>query len=236
MTTTLSPIRVLPIPRQRPPRLTSSDQPRPSREDTRPRAIQDALAVDFASASDEQLFGPQPTGRGDLPDPEHWAAHLAQAVVEVMAGSRQAPQILRWTTPRCMPGRPSRGRRPARRRPARRRGARRAGLRARRRGGRGQCGRRRRDSGARPGHAARGGGRSLAHRGAPGRLTDSTHRDGACRPGGQGGGPTYGTDACWPGGRRGPDPRDRCLQNRRAAAPMVDPGDRLKGAGTESGR
>jgi hypothetical protein len=99
MTTALSPIRVLPIPRHRPPRITSSDQlPLPG-DDTAPRYIQDALAVDFASASDEQLFGPQPTGRGDLPDPEQWAAHLAQAVVEVMAGSRQAPQILRWTTP-----------------------------------------------------------------------------------------------------------------------------------------
>jgi hypothetical protein len=100
-TTTLRPIRVLPIPQQRPPRLVRSDleswgePPAP----TGPRYVQDALAVDFSCASDEQLFGPQPTSRGDLPDPLEWAGHLAQAVVEVMSGSRQAPQILRWTTP-----------------------------------------------------------------------------------------------------------------------------------------
>ncbi len=102
--TTLQPIRVLPIPQARPAVIT---QPEPSAlaraSDTdttnAPRYIQDALAVDFASASDEQLFGPQPTGRSGLPDPAHWAGHLAQAVVEVMAGVRQPPQILRWTTP-----------------------------------------------------------------------------------------------------------------------------------------
>ena len=97
--TTLSPIRVLPLPRQRPPRVSGADLVTGPEDSTGPRYIQDALAVDFASASDEQLFGPQPTGRGSLPDPKEWAAHLAQAVVEVMAGSRQAPQILRWTTP-----------------------------------------------------------------------------------------------------------------------------------------
>ena len=106
--TTLRPIRVLPIPQHRPPVVMAEELPAlplpaspdaGSTPDARPRYVQDALAVDFSSASDEQLFGPQPTGRGDLPDPEHWAAHLAQAVVEVMSGARQAPQILRWTTP-----------------------------------------------------------------------------------------------------------------------------------------
>lgn len=106
--TTLRPIRVLPIPQHRPPVVLAEELPAlPLRvsadaggtRNAGPRYVQDALAVDFSSASDEQLFGPQPTGRGDLPDPEHWAAHLAQAVVEVMSGARQAPQILRWTTP-----------------------------------------------------------------------------------------------------------------------------------------
>ena len=95
---TLRPLRVLPIPQLRPPLITAGQGPRPPAP-SGPRYIQDALAVDFASANDEQLFGPQPTGRADLPDPEHWAGHLAQAVVEVMSGTRQAPQILRWTTP-----------------------------------------------------------------------------------------------------------------------------------------
>ena len=104
--TTLQPIRVLPIPQVRPTVIHAAESPFPSGpaldgglDAQRPRYIQDALAVDFASASDEQLFGPQPTGRSSLPDPVHWAGHLAQAVVEVMSGLRQPPQIVRWTTP-----------------------------------------------------------------------------------------------------------------------------------------
>ena len=56
-------------------------------------------AVDFQTLSDEQLFGVQPTRRGSLPDPEPWAGHIAQALIEVMAGTRPAPQLLRWTVP-----------------------------------------------------------------------------------------------------------------------------------------
>lgn len=100
--TTLQPIRVLPIPQPRPAVIRPAEPLSlmgAAHDADRPRYIQDALAVDFASASDEQLFGPQPTGRRGLPDPVHWAGHLAQAVVEVMAGVRQPPQILRWTTP-----------------------------------------------------------------------------------------------------------------------------------------
>lgn len=61
--------------------------------------VQDPLAVDFAAASDEQLFGPQPTPVRDLPDPREWAAHLAQGIVEVMHGARPAAQVIRWTSP-----------------------------------------------------------------------------------------------------------------------------------------
>lgn len=64
-----------------------------------PGYIQDALAVDLAAASDEQVFGPQSTCRVDLPDPEPWAAQIAQAIVEVMSGLRPAAQVVRWTTP-----------------------------------------------------------------------------------------------------------------------------------------
>jgi hypothetical protein len=63
------------------------------------RYVQDALAVDFDSMTDEQLFGERPTRRDDLPDPRPWAGHIAQGLVEVMAGVRPAPQVLRWTTP-----------------------------------------------------------------------------------------------------------------------------------------
>ncbi|MGL5927959.1 MAG: Rv3235 family protein [Dermatophilaceae bacterium] len=64
-----------------------------------PGYVQDALAVDFAAASDAQVFGPQRTGRPDLPDPQQWAGRIASALLEVMNGLRPAPQVLRWTTP-----------------------------------------------------------------------------------------------------------------------------------------
>jgi hypothetical protein len=93
----LRPIRILPAPRQRPPVIPD---PEWSPSDAAPSPyIQDALAVDFTTLTDEQLFGAQPTRRDDLPDPQEWGAHVAQALVEVMAGSRPAPQLLRWTVP-----------------------------------------------------------------------------------------------------------------------------------------
>ncbi|WP_392544910.1 Rv3235 family protein [Oryzobacter telluris] len=61
--------------------------------------IQDALAVDFAAASDEQVFGPQRTVSADLPEPTRWSGQIALAMLEVMTGSRPATQVLRWTTP-----------------------------------------------------------------------------------------------------------------------------------------
>lgn len=61
--------------------------------------IQDALAVDFAAASDEQVFGPQRTVSADLPDPARWSAQITHALLEVMTGIRPATQVLRWTTP-----------------------------------------------------------------------------------------------------------------------------------------
>jgi hypothetical protein len=57
------------------------------------------LAVDFTLQTDEQLFGVQPTTRRDLPDPQAWAAHVGQAVVEVLAGTRSPVQLVRWTSP-----------------------------------------------------------------------------------------------------------------------------------------
>lgn len=54
--------------------------------------------MDFELCNDEQLFGERPTRRQDLPDPRQWGGHIAQALVEVMAGVRPAPQVLRWTT------------------------------------------------------------------------------------------------------------------------------------------
>ena len=94
----LTPLRIVPAPRTRPPVLNELESWVPEDRVT-PRYVQDALAVDFDSMTDEQLFGERPTRRDDLPDPREWAGHIAQGLVEVMAGARPAPQVLRWTTP-----------------------------------------------------------------------------------------------------------------------------------------
>ena len=77
--------------------------------------IQGALAVDFRGdwgvvqdrrdppdaqdPQDPEYFGPQRTFSRDLPEPGAWVRHMAQALIEVMAGARPAPQVIRWTTP-----------------------------------------------------------------------------------------------------------------------------------------
>lgn len=88
-------LRVLPIPESAPPVIPD---PRPEPGPTSP-FVQGTLAVDFDPTSDESFFGPQHTSSQDLPDPRSWAAHMAQALVEVMAGARPAPQVIRWTAP-----------------------------------------------------------------------------------------------------------------------------------------
>lgn len=95
----LRPIRILPAPQNRPAAIALDGRLDATDGGENPAYVQDALAVDFEWATDEQLFGPQATRRADLPDPQEWAAHIAQAIVEVMAGTRSAPQVLRWTTP-----------------------------------------------------------------------------------------------------------------------------------------
>jgi Family of unknown function (DUF6459) len=84
-----------------PPAVSLAEAVRSTREagDRRPGYVQDALAVDFAAASDAQVFGPQRTARSDLPDPTAWAGRLGLAIIEVMTGVRPAPQVVRWTTP-----------------------------------------------------------------------------------------------------------------------------------------
>ena len=125
-----APLHVAPPPRPLPPPLPLDEAVRRARAAAPgarrvPGYVQDALAVDFSCASDEQVFGPQRTPRTDLPEPSVWAARMAQALLEVMTGVRPAPQVVRWTTPevyavvarrgalvarRCAEGRAPRGR------------------------------------------------------------------------------------------------------------------------------
>ncbi|GGL28695.1 Rv3235 family protein [Phycicoccus endophyticus] len=114
-------LHVAPTPRPLPPALPLGEAVRRGRAAAGAPAgrvlgyVQDALAVDFSCASDEQVFGPQRTARGDLPDPAAWAARMAQALLEVMTGARPAPQVLRWTTPEVYAVLARRGARVARR-------------------------------------------------------------------------------------------------------------------------
>jgi Family of unknown function (DUF6459) len=71
--------------------------------------IQGALAMDFSvgcdvvqdpeDPEDPEYFGPQRTFTRNLPEPQAWVRHMAQALVEVMSGARPAPQVIRWTSP-----------------------------------------------------------------------------------------------------------------------------------------
>lgn len=105
---------------QRPPAIPLAEAMRQSVDVLgHPAYIQDSLAVDLASASDEQLFGPQSTSRIDLPEPGQWAGQIAQAIVEVMSGLRPAAQVVRWTTPQVYAVVARRGALAARRRASR---------------------------------------------------------------------------------------------------------------------
>jgi len=109
---TPEPLRVLDIPDNAPPILASpSWQATAATQALSPwlrpygpgsdKFVQGMLAVSFGDddPDDQRVFGPQRTGAGDLPDPHAWAGHIAQAVVEVLAGTRPAPQLIRWTSP-----------------------------------------------------------------------------------------------------------------------------------------
>jgi Family of unknown function (DUF6459) len=101
----LPPIRVRPIPDISPPIIDS----RVAVLAELSPFVQGTLAISFnarydASADpgdpeDPAYFGPQRTLSGDLPEPQAWVSHMAQALVEVMSGARPAPQVIRWTTP-----------------------------------------------------------------------------------------------------------------------------------------
>lgn len=67
-------------------------QPAPFRW-SRDEALPHALSVAGAPRSP---LHPDPHA---LPDPDQWAATLARAVVEVVTGARQAPQLRRWLLP-----------------------------------------------------------------------------------------------------------------------------------------
>ena len=100
-------LSVRPTPDLSPPPTASrhAPWPAPAFQDPSP-FIQGTLAIDFSVKYDpaqdpeaREYFGPQRALSRDLPEPETWVRHIAQALVEVMSGARPAPQVIRWTTP-----------------------------------------------------------------------------------------------------------------------------------------
>lgn len=90
-------LRVLPIPANEPP-VIHPDDVHTRAPDPSVRYVQDALALPFTHDDDETWFEPQPTATVELPDPQVFATRIAQALVEVLAGARPAPQVVRWTS------------------------------------------------------------------------------------------------------------------------------------------
>lgn len=115
--TAADPLVTRPIPDPSPPLLPDAAlEPAP---DT--AFVQGTLAFSLAILEDE-FFGPQRTAARDLPDPQTWVANLAQALVEVMSGTRPAPQVIRWTSPEVYSAVARRSAMAARRQAARRTG------------------------------------------------------------------------------------------------------------------
>ena len=88
-------LRVSPIPRREPPRITADEA-----FETPPTAgaayVQGVLAL--SDPDDDGFFDRQPTARVQLPRPDAFARSLGQALVEVMWGARPSTQVVRWTT------------------------------------------------------------------------------------------------------------------------------------------
>ena len=90
------------------PRPRASEAPR-RRTSTRPTPTRPIQPTPFRWTQDPELAyraAPSPTPthyvtlpKESLPDPGPWAANRARAIVEVVTGVRQAPQLRRWMLP-----------------------------------------------------------------------------------------------------------------------------------------
>lgn len=90
-----TPLAVRPIPPTAPARISADEAW------AAPQAlVQDALALDFFPPDPEGTeFDRQPTRRSQLDDPSPFVAKMAQAIIEIVAGQRPAPQLIRHLTP-----------------------------------------------------------------------------------------------------------------------------------------
>lgn len=92
---TIKPVLVRPVPDTEPPLISAEEAYRPA--PPQPYA-QAALALDFTVDPDDDSAR-RPTLRSQLPDPRPFVAKIAQAIIEVIAAQRPAPQLIRHTSP-----------------------------------------------------------------------------------------------------------------------------------------
>ena len=99
--TVAPPLRRLPVPVVEPEPAVGPWVPAPAPP---AYAVQGTLALAFAAGGPAPLalvdpeFAPRPTPSSALPDAERSCTALVRAVVEVLAGTRPASQLVRWTT------------------------------------------------------------------------------------------------------------------------------------------
>lgn len=109
------PVLVRPVPITEPPLISTEEAYRP----TAPEAYaQAALALDFTVGPEDDDTARRPTMRNQLPDPRPFVAKIAQAIIEVIAAQRPAPQLIRHTSPVIYSGLARRAVVAARRQPA----------------------------------------------------------------------------------------------------------------------
>jgi hypothetical protein len=99
--TALPPLRIRPIPdTEPPPDPEPPDWSGAHRHTVMAGRGQLALALlpSYEEQENERLFGPQPSPRAALPDPQAWTMRIVQALVECLAGERPVNQLLRWTS------------------------------------------------------------------------------------------------------------------------------------------
>jgi len=89
----MSALRLVVLPDPRPPILPPDEVFARHCEDF----VQDSLALDFDLDDDEEQL--RFTARAQLPDPVPVVEALAQALIEVTAGLRPPPQLVRFTSP-----------------------------------------------------------------------------------------------------------------------------------------
>ncbi|MGN6754250.1 MAG: Rv3235 family protein [Intrasporangium sp.] len=97
---TVKPVLVRPTPDTEPPIISADEAYRPAVPQPFTQA---ALALDFTAGLEDD-GGRRPTERSQLPDPRPFVAKIAQAIIEVVAAQRPAPQLIRHTSPAIYSG------------------------------------------------------------------------------------------------------------------------------------